>query len=335
MLAICHHGGIGGRAKILYWWLLHLGQGNPIPWENLKDYAKLIGIHRQNIYRMANELAAEGFAEKIDRNTTTIRAIVPKSVGEDVKQTLDLLKAEIIHQIPPLIAKRRKNSKREPVVLPPEKLYTSGVIVKRAPGKDLQDSPDIRGQHRTLTHENTTLINATYESMRAYLLYGMPGILETDPEKQKLLTPSPLNWRQFRQPGTENLDEESSGIKQWQVTHFIGFYWNCVTWWRSQRKIELNLPNYGRLGRSIKTMMARLTSWQLYVYIDQMTTHFDLLCSMVGQIGDNLIMDEASLTHAALRNVTMQYLSVGGESKDAYYQQYREKIIERNNRYVR
>ncbi len=178
----------------------------------------------------------------------------------------------------------------------------------------------------SLTNEDRYRICSSLEMMRAYLLWGRPGL--EDPNGSH--PPSNLNWRQFRQG--EGTDEKSIGIDRWGVHQFAGYFWHSVSTHRAARGAELSLPDWGRLNRDIKTLLGTGTNWRTFNHLGQLALHFDVICCMAGNHCKDTPLDETVINHNQIRQAVNVWLNAGDAQRAQWAQDYRQQIESRELR---
>ena len=187
-----------------------------------------------------------------------------------------------------------------------------------------------------LTPKDMVRILTSHESVRDWLLYGMSGVLEADEEKRKQLPPTIWNWRvhviDFQ---SKIATEEGLGLKNWGVQQFVGFYWYRVSFWRNERGIAQTLPDFGKLCGIVKNLMQQHTLWQMYLMLNNITQHFDILCCMVGNAGQVMWLDDTTLCNSLIRGALSKYLDGNHQQQVRYYEMHAEGLQQRIQRYQR
>lgn len=185
-------------------------------------------------------------------------------------------------------------------------------------------------QQRTkLTAEVREKICSSFDSMRAYLLFGRPGVLE--PERTDL-KPGSMNWRQFYATPSPNLEENEMGVNKWQVPHFAGYYWCLVSDFRERRNHPLTLPQYTRLFGDIKNYLQTTTPWRTVNYLTILVRNFDLLAVMAGKLYFSITLSDSIVMHPGLRDQCNTFMASTIAQRDEYRMQFRAGVEERELR---
>jgi len=163
----------------------------------------------------------------------------------------------------------------------------------------------------TLTDEVKAWAVSSLDAMTLYLRFGVNAFGKTPAECEASIRPSPNDWLVHKPADPLFPFPQDMPISAKQL---MGYYWHGVSRWRAYHKIELTLPEWGRLGKELLRASETMTSWRLYCRLFATINHFDLIRWRIGGvIGATLILDESTLNH---KLVTLQAMLIAGQPAD-------------------
>jgi hypothetical protein len=335
MLALLDHPHIKSSiAKQLYWWFAKVGRGAPVPYPGGTLTSRLLGTTRSGLGEGMKLLTDAKLLEVVHHENgsiLTVKAVIPDTVSQE----LGILYVEWMTLSSPGTAQspkprtRRTKPKDESTSAPPADPAQSGEDI-RADAAATDKAPEKKAKRLKLQDEDVALITSSFETMKAWLLFGLPGA--KDPTNENL-PPSNVNWRVFRRSDTISTDghtPEGLGVKDWQAPHFSAYFWLQVADWRRVRGISQTIPQIDILCGHMKNLAQQVGgNWKLFRYIGVLCQHFDLCCAMVGKLGENLMLAETMLQQPQLKQVAIQLMDMSQLGIQQLYDQYERQRVDK------
>lgn len=164
-----------------------------------------------------------------------------------------------------------------------------------------------------MSPEVTAFVLKTPENMDAYLRFGAGAFGKTS--EQIALMPS---------EGTDWLSHKPADLvypfkKNWTIPQFMGFFWSGVSRWRAENEYPLTLPQWQRLAGDVRNLLKTTTPFDAFSHIWIVIYHFDLIRHLLGRIGQNMVLDETSLSHSLIKQ---QILVIRQRGQDWIAHQY-------------
>jgi len=137
---------------------------------------------------------------------------------------------------------------------------------------------------------------SSLSKMTDYLLYGVAGLRLPAGAGVVERAALPLVAGNWRKPGRT---PQNVRANEWTTLEFASYWWWCVCWWRSARGLTLDMPDFGRLCKSIKALQERgVAGLRLYLYFRNTERFWDLIQYRIGgRLGAELMPGNGSLDH--------------------------------------
>ena len=146
---------------------------------------------------------------------------------------------------------------------------------------------------------------ASSQNIDLHIRYGVEAYGKTRTECNGYLKSSPMDWLADVHDTPKDWSEAFPFQDWWTVNHFMGFYWHLVCKYRPGMGIPLSLPDWGRIGKIVRTQLDTTTGETLCQRMILCCQQFPLICWNIGRIGEGLSLDETSLGHSLVsQNVT-------------------------------
>jgi hypothetical protein len=223
-------------------------------------------------------------------DTFTIASGIAKATAEQVKAYEKLCESVAQPERPK--AKRGK-SKKEPV------------------------DPAVAAAEAAEKRETLKHAVASAPNMEIYLLHGSEGLKsllagQNPLDIIKTHKPEQFNWRTSIVRDAEGKavikDGRPVGIEAWTTQQFAGFYWSQISYHRAERGAALAIPDWARLGRTIKSMLSNFGAYMLYDRIIQYRLNYQAIMSIVGKYDD--LPDDTCLQNALVNKAYTQWMSL-------------------------
>lgn len=168
---------------------------------------------------------------------------------------------------------------------------------------------------KSVTPEDVALICTDYASMLRYLLHGAHAVHDRSGQ----YGPGPLNWEQHRK------GEKDLGVGDWGAQPFMGYYWSQVCLYRVQRKINLSLPPWDKLGGHFRNLLNQMPKQQLYSVITFVVYYFDVIRWMLRRAGNTVFLDENSLVNPLVRQSANNLMAMSEPERAVLIEQFQSE----------
>lgn len=301
----------GHRLKATAWQVLTVlilrGETGEYPGDD--HIAKLINHNRSTVWRARDDLERRGMLV-ISGSRTDLRYELrtPNTPTYHQQAEINRLCDQPVMASPPVAGVPVPESQRASE--PASQEVISGEMSVTAPELVPQESPEIRAKTKRISPEVKAWCVASPANMTLYIRFGAAAYQKTLEECEATLKPSSTDWLVFK-PADLNYPFFDNG--SWKASHYMGYFWHHVCLWRAQRNIPLTMPQWSRLAGAVANLQRTMIPYQAFLVVWRVAVWFDVIRMRLGRLGDNMMLDEASLDH---RLVKEQALLLEGLSQD-------------------
>jgi hypothetical protein len=186
----------------------------------------------------------------------------------------------------------------------------------------MDDIPKVSSRKKTLTisdepkstgstADELALILKDHVNMGRYIRFGIDGIRNLTSTS---IRSTHLDWQSV--PGWT---KENPQPQLWSMQQCMGYYWFLLSWRRDHEKIELTLPNWGRLAANLGKL--QLPPDRIYKEIVTVFSWWPLINAMSQTAGILIPLDEGTLIHKVTQSKILTIRGMSDDQRNALYQQ--------------
>ena len=182
-----------------------------------------------------------------------------------------------------------------PGLIPQEAQGRFQSVPEATPTPAPKPEPEKPKAKKTMTPAAAAWFLESPDHIEAYLRFGGDAYGKTLEEIQGM--PS---------EGTDWLSHKPADLiypfeKNWTIPQFMGFFWSGVSRWRAENQYPLTFPQFSRMAGDVRNLLKSTTPFDAFSHIWIVIYHFDLIRHLLGRIGQNMVLDETSLSHSLIK----------------------------------
>ncbi len=295
-LSILTHSQLEPAAQIFYLWLNHLSSLCQTQEEihiHPAEIDVLCGISKTTRWRLLRSLSASKFISKKHitsgrrKGYIAVEVLRPRlAVPPEAEEAYGRLSRRILQRAQ--LAAEKATQGEPMTVLADTPAADAAPVAPAAPAAPVakKKRKGSEGEEDKVNNAELQQILESAESMTNFIRFGRAYF--SMPDKSKAISTS-LDWRSH---GGSAADPK---VELWTQHQWVGYYWYRVSIYRQKHKMTQVIPNWKWLNRDIKEIRQTKTAMQLYLYIENLVTHFDLICYNLRNFGSSLTLGEDSL----------------------------------------